>query len=1141
MSNDLTLPLEGRHATSVRWHSSIPEVISTNGFVSNFYSTNGVVSRSNSNTTVILTATLSRGSVTDTKAFHLTVIVAPVTDIKAVELAKEALEIEYASGESSNAVSNDLILPLEGRHATAVRWHSSIPEIISTNGVVSNFYVEDITVILTATLSRGSVTDTKAFPLTVINEKPLGDALAMEEFLNRIAKNIEIGYAPGESSNAVSNDIDPLPLTGPGNVTIKWLIVPPNISTNGIVTRATNTQRVTLYASVEKWMYRGYQTFYLTVIGLPDLQAVEQARNALKIRYASGESSNAVSNDLILPLEGMHATAVRWHSSIPEFISTNGVVSRSNSNTTVILTATLSKGSVTDTKAFPLTVIAAPITDARAVELAKEALEIEYASGESSNAVSNDLILPLEGMHATAVRWHSSIPEFISTNGVVSRSNSNTTVILTATLSRGSVTDTKVFSLTVIAAPITDIRAVELAKEALEIEYAAGESSNAVSNDLTLPLEGMHATAVRWHSSIPEFISTNGVVSTFYDEDITVILTATLSRGSVTDTKAFHLTVIGEDPVDNYLEVSAFLKRIATNIEIGYAPGESSNAVSNDIDPLPLTGPGNVTIGWVINPSNSLSINGIVTRTTNTQRVTLYVSVHKRPFAGFHTFYLTVIGLPDLQAVEQARNALKISYASGESSNAVSNDLILPLKGRHATAVRWHSSIPEIISTNGVVSRNNSNTTVILTATLSRGSATQTKAFPITVIAVSDARAVELAKEALEIGYASGESSNGVSNDLTLPKGRHITTVRWESSRPEVVSTNGVVSRPGPGQPNISVVLTATLNKGSVTDTKAFTLTVTAIIPGVDWSLASDGPWYFPRSSHSSVVFKNKIWIIGGIIPVTNNRVQRRSDAVKLTNQIWSSADGSNWSLALGEFSSRDGHSSVVFDNKIWVIGGRKSYSNWVNDVWWSEDGANWSLATSNASFYPRAEHSSVVFDNKIWVIGGRKNYGTGFNDVWWSTNGSNWSLATSNAGFYDRVGHSSVVFDNKIWVIAGRKIPAEASILDKVGDVWSSSDGTNWTQATSRAPFGPLAKHSSVVFDNKIWIIGGLNKQSLSRNDVWSSRDGMSWQRITGQANFSVRHGHSSVIFDNRMWVIMGDRSARSIRDGYRDIWSSP
>ena len=170
---------------------------------------------------------------------------------------------------------------------------------------------------------------------------------------------------------------------------------------------------------------------------LTDAKAIQEAKETLEIEYAAGESSNAVSNDLTLSLEGRHATVVRWHSTTPEVISTNGVVSRSNSNTTVILTATLSRGSVTDTKAFHLTVIAAPITDIRAVELAKEALEIEYASGESSNAVSNDLTLPLEGRHATAVRWHSGIPEVISTNGVVSRSNSNTTVILTATLSRG--------------------------------------------------------------------------------------------------------------------------------------------------------------------------------------------------------------------------------------------------------------------------------------------------------------------------------------------------------------------------------------------------------------------------------------------------------------------------------------------------------------------------------------------------------------------------------------------------------------------------------------------------------------------------------------------------------------------------------
>jgi hypothetical protein len=114
------------------------------------------------------------------------------------------------------------------------------------------------------------------------------------------------------------------------------------------------------------------------------------------------------------------------------------------------------------------------------------------------------------------------------------------------------------------------------------------------------------------------------------------------------------------------------------------------------------------------------------------------------------------------------------------------------------------------------------------------------------------------------------------------------------------------------------------------------------------------------------------------------------------------------------------GHTSVVFDNKIWVIGGFDNNWFYKNDVWYSSDGINWTLATSSAPWSGRAGHTSVVFDNKIWVIGGFDDSWPPKNDVWYSSDGINWTLATDTAPWSERYGHTSVVFDNKIWVIGG-------------------------------------------------------------------------------------------------------------------------
>ena len=73
------------------------------------------------------------------------------------------------------------------------------------------------------------------------------------------------------------------------------------------------------------------------------------------------------------------------------------------------------------------------------------------------------------------------------------------------------------------------------------------------------------------------------------------------------------------------------------------------------------------------------------------------------------------------------------------------------------------------------------------------------------------------------------------------------------------------------------------------------------------------------------------------------------------------------------------------------------------------------------------------------------------------------------------------------MWVIGG------VSENGYLSDVWSSSDGVNWTQVTATAQFGSRSGHTSVVFNNKMWVIGGAKYTDLN-HDAWYSEDGVDW-----------------------------------------------
>jgi hypothetical protein len=287
------------------------------------------------------------------------------------------------------------------------------------------------------------------------------------------------------------------------------------------------------------------------------------------------------------------------------------------------------------------------------------------------------------------------------------------------------------------------------------------------------------------------------------------------------------------------------------------------------------------------------------------------------------------------------------------------------------------------------------------------------------------------------------------------------------------------------------------------------------------------------RIGHHSVVFNEKLWVLGGhgISLQDSNGIDYATPS-----EVWYSENGSAWTKANSNMPSRINQTILVFKNKLWSIGGSSPQNQWIgkNDVWSSSDGVFWTCVTDSASFPPRSSHSSVVFDNKMWVIGGLGGYFIhALNDVWSSEDGVVWTAADS-AAFSVRFGHSSVAFAEKMWVI-GRQDTAYGNVFS---DVWSSTNGANWTNVTTKASFLPLQGSTCLAYNNKMWIIGGgKGVENTITNEIWNSSDGVTWNRTEVKADFSPRAFHSSAVFRNRMWVIGGEISKSNLLN---DVWRS-
>ncbi len=287
----------------------------------------------------------------------------------------------------------------------------------------------------------------------------------------------------------------------------------------------------------------------------------------------------------------------------------------------------------------------------------------------------------------------------------------------------------------------------------------------------------------------------------------------------------------------------------------------------------------------------------------------------------------------------------------------------------------------------------------------------------------------------------------------------------------------------------------------------------------MDWTLANDFAGWISRSSHASVVFDGKLWVIGGY---GYNEIN--------LNDVWYSYDGVVWTIATEHalWTARRDHKVIVFNNRMWLLGGFDG--SYKNDVWYSYDGAHWTCVTSSAAWPVRDKFAVEVFDDKMWVFGGYNNTTGRFHDVWFSTDGINWTQATAAAGWSARYGLASTIFDNKLWIFGGYAGPYERS----QNDVWHSSDGTNWAQATANAGWSARCLFTSVTFDNKIWVMGGSG--TSYNNDVWYTYNGINWTCAINLAPWPIRNGHTSIIYNNKIFLMGGFTYY-----GYRnDVWYS-
>ena len=300
---------------------------------------------------------------------------------------------------------------------------------------------------------------------------------------------------------------------------------------------------------------------------------------------------------------------------------------------------------------------------------------------------------------------------------------------------------------------------------------------------------------------------------------------------------------------------------------------------------------------------------------------------------------------------------------------------------------------------------------------------------------------------------------------------------------------------------------------------------------GVDkWD---ESPGEVPRGMETSpgVYFGNRLWLIGGGAADRNN----------VTSDIWcyqkknENTNAMEWKKSGLQFppqnsnlSPRFGHSCVVFDNEIWVLGGRDTKGNSHQDIWRIQSRDNfktfaWAPEKPEiAPWLKRCLHSSAVVraggEETLWIYGGAANPegGTPYIDLWYKRKGQDWQQQLAHGAKTaiepdpgKPLGSALVAYSDGAEG-AGERLMLLGSFLE-----WKPSQSPSFVASLDQAKVGNRVSSFHFEWQEKKWI--------------WESKPaGDSWQQFEGE-NFSMQ----TLAFNGFIYVYTLDATAIYPKEG--------
>jgi hypothetical protein len=183
--------------------------------------------------------------------------------------------------------------------------------------------------------------------------------------------------------------------------------------------------------------------------------------------------------------------------------------------------------------------------------------------------------------------------------------------------------------------------------------------------------------------------------------------------------------------------------------------------------------------------------------------------------------------------------------------------------------------------------------------------------------------------------------------------------------------------------------------------------------------------------------------------------------------------------------------------------------------TWSSGDGKSWTKLPLGNAIDNLAFLDYVLFKGAVYGLGnfkGNIERSTFRPEIYRTRDLRSWEVISRKSNLPQRFFYHPFVFQDKIWIIGG------ADKNTGYSDIWNSPDGIVWTKQKDNLPFGKRSNSQIVEFNGTLYLLN---------NDVWTSKNGLDWQQLTPEiVKGEQLFGYSAVVFDGKIWLLGCNRN---------------